>query len=77
MQEQRSDLGRVRILMQGEYNRYSWSFFTHHIGNSWHGKDARLIFWVSGGLGSAPPFFFVNYSPSFYSGPELTDLVDG
>ncbi|BDD61816.1 hypothetical protein MPDQ_006247 [Monascus purpureus] len=46
MQEQRSDLGRVRILMQGEYNRYSWSFFTHHIGNSWHGKDARLIFWM-------------------------------
>lgn len=76
MQEQRSDLGRVRILMQGEYNRYSWSFFTHHIGNSWHGKDARLIFWVSRELGSAP-LFLVKYSSSFYSGPELTDSVDG
>ncbi|KAJ5109805.1 Mannosyl phosphorylinositol ceramide synthase SUR1 [Penicillium argentinense] len=38
--------GRVRILMQDEYNRFSWSFFTHHTGNSWHGKDAHLIFWM-------------------------------
>lgn len=38
---------RVRVLMQGEYNKYMWSFFTHHVGNSWHGKDARLVFWVS------------------------------
>lgn len=37
---------RVRILMPDEYNRHSWSFFTHHQGSSWHGKDARLIFWV-------------------------------
>lgn len=41
-----TEAGRVRILMQDEYNRYSWSFFTHHVGNSWHGKDARLIFWM-------------------------------
>ena len=41
------EAGRVRILMQDEYNKYSWSFFTHHVGNSWHGKDAQLIFWVS------------------------------
>lgn len=47
MQDKPSELGRVRILMQEEYNRHSWSFFTHHTGNSWHGKDARLIFWVS------------------------------
>lgn len=40
------DAGRVRVLMQDEYNRFSWSFFTHHTGNSWHGKDAQLIFWV-------------------------------
>ncbi|KAL8791485.1 MAG: hypothetical protein Q9213_000102 [Squamulea squamosa] len=38
--------GRVRILMMDEYNRYPWSFFSHHQGSSWHGKDARLIFWM-------------------------------
>lgn len=37
---------RVRVLMQDAYNKYSWSFFTHHPGSSWHGNDARLIFWV-------------------------------
>jgi len=47
MREMPSEAGRVRILMQDEYNRFSWSFFTHHRGNSWHGKDAHLIFWVS------------------------------
>lgn len=46
MQDQPAESGRVRILMQDEYNKYSWSFFTHHTGNSWHGKDAHLIFWV-------------------------------
>jgi len=38
--------GRVRILMQDEYNRYAWSFFKHYEGSSWHGKDAKLIFWM-------------------------------
>lgn len=47
MQDKPSESGRVRILMQDEYNKFSWSFFTHHTGNSWHGKDAHLIFWVS------------------------------
>jgi hypothetical protein len=47
MQDKPSEAGRVRILMQDEYNKFSWSFFTHHRGNSWHGKDAHLIFWVS------------------------------
>lgn len=46
MQTNPSESGRVRILMQDEYNRFSWSFFTHHKGNSWHGKDAHLIFWM-------------------------------
>ncbi|KAJ5972778.1 uncharacterized protein N7479_002696 [Penicillium vulpinum] len=46
MREVPNEAGRVRILMQDEYNRFSWSFFTHHRGNSWHGKDARLIFWM-------------------------------
>lgn len=38
--------GRVRVLMPKEYNDYSWSFFTHHLGNSWHGGDVEFIFWV-------------------------------
>ncbi|KAA6407186.1 MAG: mannosyl phosphorylinositol ceramide synthase SUR1 [Lasallia pustulata] len=39
--------GRVRILMQEEeYNQHAWSFFSHHVGNSWHGSDAKLIFWM-------------------------------
>lgn len=50
MRDGPSEAGRVRILMQDEYNKFSWSFFTHHRGNSWHGKDAHLIFWVSDSL---------------------------
>ncbi|KAI9934112.1 hypothetical protein ASPWEDRAFT_48705 [Aspergillus wentii DTO 134E9] len=46
MLDKPNEAARVRILMQDEYNKYSWSFFTHHVGNSWHGKDARLIFWM-------------------------------
>ena len=38
---------RVRILFPDEYNNHPWSFFTHHLGNSWHGGDVKLIFWVS------------------------------
>lgn len=41
------DGGRIRILFPEEYNNYPWSFFTHHLGNSWHGYDVQLIFWVS------------------------------
>ena len=37
---------RVRVLMPEEYSQYSWSFFTHHLGNSWHSSDVKLIFWV-------------------------------
>ena len=40
------DGGRIRILFPDEYQNHSWSFFTHHLGNSWHGNDVRLIFWV-------------------------------
>lgn len=39
--------GRVRIIFPEEYNGHSWSFFTHHLGNSWHAADVDLIFWVS------------------------------
>jgi mannosyltransferase OCH1-like enzyme len=37
---------RVRILMPDEYKGFTWSFFNITKGNSWHGKDARLIFWM-------------------------------
>ena len=40
------DGGRIRILFPKEYNDYPWSFFTHHLGNSWHAYDVQLIFWV-------------------------------
>ncbi|KAH0566407.1 hypothetical protein GP486_000190 [Trichoglossum hirsutum] len=46
MRSDPTEEGRVRILMPDEYNRHEWSFFTHHRGSSWHGKDAQLIFWV-------------------------------
>ncbi|KIX10598.1 uncharacterized protein Z518_01682 [Rhinocladiella mackenziei CBS 650.93] len=39
-------IGRVRVLMPDEYNKHAWSFFETYKGSSWHGKDARLIFWM-------------------------------
>ncbi len=42
------DGGRVRVLSQGDYNQHAWSFFSEYEGSSWHGKDARLIFWMGG-----------------------------
>ncbi|CAF9915541.1 MAG: hypothetical protein ALECFALPRED_010240 [Alectoria fallacina] len=41
-----SEAGRVRVLMGDEYNKQPWAFFRWHGGSSWHGKDARLIFWM-------------------------------
>ncbi|KAK3202413.1 hypothetical protein GRF29_161g1125721 [Pseudopithomyces chartarum] len=40
-------LDRVRVLFPAEYNGNSWSFFTHHLGNSWHNNDVKLIFWMA------------------------------
>ncbi|KKY20622.1 putative mipc synthase subunit [Diplodia seriata] len=37
----------IRILFPDEYNNHPWSFFTHHLGNSWHGGDVKLIFWMA------------------------------
>ncbi|KAL5121646.1 CSG1/SUR1-like protein [Pleosporales sp. CAS-2024a] len=37
---------RVRILFPDEYNNHPWSFFTHHVGNSWHRTDVKVIFWL-------------------------------
>ncbi|EXJ79725.1 hypothetical protein A1O3_08008 [Capronia epimyces CBS 606.96] len=39
-------IGRVRVLMPDEYNKHAWSFFKTYKGDSWHGKDARFIFWM-------------------------------
>ncbi|KAK5121998.1 hypothetical protein LTR85_004570 [Meristemomyces frigidus] len=41
------DGGRLRIIFPEEYNGHPWSFFTHHVGNSWHGADVQFIFWLS------------------------------
>lgn len=38
---------RVRVLFPDTYMGHSWSFFSHHVGNSWHKWDTRLIIWVS------------------------------
>jgi inositol phosphorylceramide mannosyltransferase catalytic subunit len=38
--------GRVRVLMPDEYNGQSWSFFKTYKGDSWHGGDAKFIFWL-------------------------------
>ncbi|KAJ4367170.1 CSG1/SUR1-like protein [Neocucurbitaria cava] len=40
------DNARVRILFPDEYNNHPWSFFTHHLGNSWHRTDVKVIFWL-------------------------------
>ncbi|KAI9697953.1 MAG: hypothetical protein M1836_004306 [Candelina mexicana] len=44
--EGQNEESRVRVLMPDEYNKHAWSFFTHHRGSSWHGKDAMFIFWM-------------------------------
>ncbi|KAJ6000354.1 Mannosyl phosphorylinositol ceramide synthase SUR1 [Penicillium waksmanii] len=46
IQDPPSETNRIRVLMQDEYKNHLWSFFTHHTGNSWHGKDAQFIFWM-------------------------------
>jgi mannosyltransferase OCH1-like enzyme len=38
---------RVRILFPDEYNNHPWSFFTHHVGSSWHRTDVKIIFWLA------------------------------
>jgi len=38
--------GRVRVLMPDEYDNHAWSFFKTYKGDSWHGSDAKLIFWM-------------------------------
>ena len=40
------DGGRVRILLIDDYHQKPWSFFNTFLGSSWHGDDARFIFWM-------------------------------
>ncbi|RYO14569.1 hypothetical protein AA0113_g12242 [Alternaria arborescens] len=40
------DGDRVRILFPEEYN-HAWSFFTHHLGNSWHRTGVKVMFWLT------------------------------
>ncbi|KAF2484719.1 SUR1-like protein [Neohortaea acidophila] len=42
-----ADGGRIRILFPQEYMGKEWSFFTHHLGNSWHAADVQFIFWMA------------------------------
>ena len=44
--DQSAWVGRVRVLMPEEYTKHAWSFFKTYKGSSWHGKDARFIFWM-------------------------------
>ncbi|KAL9055945.1 MAG: hypothetical protein Q9162_003241 [Coniocarpon cinnabarinum] len=43
---------RVRILFPNAYMGHKWSFFSHHVGNSWHRWDTDAIIWVRLGLKS-------------------------
>jgi mannosyltransferase OCH1-like enzyme len=45
------DGGRVRVMMEEEYQRFPWSFFTQFVGSSWHEGDARAIVWVGDNIG--------------------------
>lgn len=38
--------GRIRVLMPTEYTGQAWSFFVAYKGDSWHGDDAKFIFWM-------------------------------
>jgi hypothetical protein len=42
-----SDDERIRLLFPDEYNKNSWSFFSHHVGSSWHRADVKLILWMA------------------------------
>ena len=46
LQEDHPSEERVRLLMPDEYSQNPWSFFNISKGNSWHGGDARTIFWM-------------------------------
>ncbi|OWP05066.1 glycosyltransferase family 32 protein [Marssonina coronariae] len=46
MREDRPFAEHLRMLMPSEYKGYTWSFFNITKGNSWHGKDAKTIFWM-------------------------------
>jgi hypothetical protein len=41
-----AEADRVRVLFPDEYSKHQWSFFTHHVGSSWHKNDVKVIMWV-------------------------------
>ncbi|KAI9884757.1 MAG: hypothetical protein M1823_003467 [Watsoniomyces obsoletus] len=41
-----SDAHRVRVLMPDDYAKHATSFFKQYRGSSWHGNDARFVFWM-------------------------------
>jgi len=43
------DGGRIRMIFPDEAVGQTWSFFTQHVGSSWHAYDVELIFWVGDG----------------------------
>ena len=57
MRDDPSEPRRVRVLMPDDYSKHPSSFFNENRGNSWHGNDAQLIFWVNRSI------FFVSSSP--------------
>lgn len=46
MRDGPSEPRRVRVLMPDDYSKHPFSFFNENRGNSWHGNDAQLIFWM-------------------------------
>ncbi|KAF2238669.1 glycosyltransferase family 32 protein [Viridothelium virens] len=66
----------VKIMFPPESYGHTWSFFTHHKGDSWHQADVQFIFWMGRNwifltiLGFALAFvlYFVVYS--FYLRPS-------
>lgn len=45
-EEQPEQSQRLRIVFPDAYMGHKWSFFTHHVGNSWHKWDTELIIWM-------------------------------
>ena len=40
------DSARIRLLFPSAYMGHKWSFFSHHVGNSWHKWDTNAIIWM-------------------------------
>jgi mannosyltransferase OCH1-like enzyme len=49
---------QVRLLMPNEYSKKAWAFFKISKGSSWHGQDAKTIFWMGQHWGLITAFGF-------------------